>query len=196
MQGEFFYERYPKAAWEHHFAWLMSAAMTSYLKPTCPVATPATFLHGSLPSMSTSERHLLRPDALLITGPDDDQYGHAETYPPALRNISIIEIKYCMDMDRSNQESKALSQHQKLIDALVTAGHMRCNIHVLPLLVGVSGTIYKDTHAQLMALGVTSHNAEHTLRKLHEYSIHKVDSIARTRWYLQHTAPARVGHVP
>ena len=106
------------------------------------------------------ENHLsalrrLRPDALLVS------QGSSES----ATKITIIEVKYCIDTKPEDQMARAREQHQELIRRLVEAGYSARNISICPLLVGVSGTIYKRTIKALKSL--TKLHTE-AIRSLHD----------------------------
>ena len=62
----------------------------------------------------------------------------------------------------------ARDQHTNLIQLLTGQGYERNNIHTIPILVGVSGTIYtQHTLQALERLGVPADNARTTCQKIH-----------------------------
>jgi hypothetical protein len=101
-----------------------------------------------------------RPDILLYT-PNDPQHGR-----------HVLIVKYCCDFRPLHQSQQAIAQHAPTIAILQQAGHKvtLCNI-----LLGVSGTIYKDTKKQ----------AKDTCKKLKLHAVTSlVSSIYRTKLHL------------
>jgi ribonuclease HI len=123
----------------------------------------------------------LRPDALLVSQSRDK---------PSTK-ITIVEVKYCIDTKPNDQWTKAHEQHSELKSRLEGAGYLAQNISICPLLVGVSGTIYKRTLASLKKLGVTHSKANKCASKLHKEAIRSLHSIVKTRRHLEHTSNSR-----
>ena len=104
---------------------------------------------------------LLKPDILLVTG---------DRTPQAAANsqVYIVEIKTCIDTRHEAQLAAARDQHTNLIQRLVGQGYAMNHIHTIPILVGVSGTIYtQHTLQALERLGVPADNARTKCQKLH-----------------------------
>jgi hypothetical protein len=122
-----------------------------------------------------------RPDGLL--------YKPARGDRPA--EFWIVEIKICKDTDPDPAYDRALSQHQELIESIkITLPNARVNY--VPLLVGVTGTIYHATATFLEELGVKSsaHNQCLTdlnvaaVKALHE--IYKAKRAQECKWEKRH----------
>jgi ribonuclease HI len=127
-----------------------------------------------LPHMKDADIHKLKPDAILISGD-----SHAD---PKSRQVHIMELKTCQDTDPQSQLQRAAGQHSALQKQLLKAGFLARNIHIVPILVGVSGTIY-HTHTleALQKLGVTKTRAKRCAHKLHLQAISCMHSIVATR---------------
>ena len=86
-----------------------------------------------------------------------------------------VELKYCCEWRLDSQRARALAQHQALIAALQAQGY---NASTVVLLLGVSGTIYKDTLDAMHAhLGVSKQHARDVARRLHLHAVHSLSSI-------------------
>ena len=137
-----------------------------------------------VPHLTTEERAKLRPDIAMVE-------QRALDGPP---DITLIEIKYCRDTNCKDQEDKAKAQHEKTIAQLTHAdnprGLQRCRITVVPILIGVSGTIFQSSLDALCDAGLTQTKAISTLTKIHLFSVKRLRSIVATRRALEHA------HVP
>ena len=93
-----------------------------------------------------------RPDGLL--------------YKPARRELPaefwIVEVKICRDTEPDATQNRAEAQHQQLIDSIKIV-ISNAKIHYMPILVGVTGTIYDRTASFLRELGAI---CCHTCRSL------------------------------
>ena len=84
------------------------------------------------------------------------------------QTIYIIEFKYCRDTKPEDQLQACHTQHQELIEKLVTMGTPRQNIKLIPILLGHSGTIYIErTLRAIEKLGVTAIHARKCATKMH-----------------------------
>ena len=107
----------------------------------------------------------------------------------ANRQVHIVQLKCCQDTRPETPLQRALEQHAELRQQLIAAGYSASNIHIVPILIGVSGTIYKQhTLDSLHKLGVTRANARRCASKLHEQAIKCMHSIVTTRHALAHSA--------
>ena len=134
------------------------------------------------------ENHLsalrrLRPDALRVS--------QGSSKIKSATKITIIEVKYCIDTKPEDQMARAREQHQELIRRLIEAGYSARNISICPLLVGVSGTIYKRTIKALKSLGVAHTHATTCTAKLHTEAIRSLHDIVKTRRHLEHTSNSK-----
>jgi hypothetical protein len=109
----------------------------------------------------------LRPDALVQT---HDKKGNC--------TLHIVEIKYCRDTDRSNQEQRAHKQHNRLEEVLKEAGHV---VQRQTILIGVFGTAYEDSITALKKLGVDPKIAKQTLQKVHVYTVKQFTKLMGSR---------------
>lgn len=82
-------------------------------------------------------------------------------------NFTIVELKYCRDTDPDPQQQRAASQHSALRD-LIMAHEPTARVHILPLMLGVSGIIY-ESFMQTMKdrLGVAGTTLNSLARRLH-----------------------------
>ena len=155
-----------------------------------------------LPSNHTGQTS--RPDAWMVTCGDKDGLAWARTRgrwqnPFERRNgtwVTLIEFKMCPDTDPTHQQSKADEQHRQLAELIRT--RMRgqgAENKVLrtTLLVGHSGTIYRDTIEGLVGLGVTRPAAALALGKAHRIACQHLHSIVGVRRHLEHAATGK-GH--
>jgi hypothetical protein len=122
--------------------------------------------------------HTFKPDAMLVTR------GACK----ANTHIHIVELKTCKDTAFADQLTRAQTQHQRLMSKLVAAGYSPKNIHLVPILVGVSGTIYQHyTLDSLMELGISHTKAMACANKLHNQAILSLLSIVKTRRFFEHS---------
>jgi hypothetical protein len=136
-----------------------------------------THLHGC-------ELRKLKPDALLVSGERNTDRQS--------RQVHILELKTCRDTDPRLQLQHANEQHNYLRQKLIEEGYQARNIHILPLLVGVSGTIYhKHTLQTLEQLGISKDRAKRCASKLHIQAISSMHSIVTTRYALAHSCASK-----
>ena len=136
-----------------------------------------------------------RPDAWMVT--DGRLHGHAwlKTHehkePPEQRwntSVTLIEVKMCPDTDPSQQRSRAEDQHAEL-EALLRqqlTDTTDCLVDRKTLLVGHSGTIYRDTLKALTDLGVARGAALTALAKAHRTACQHLHSIVGVRRHAEH----------
>jgi len=123
-----------------------------------------------------------RPDIVLVS--------KKSTTSSKFTQITLVEIKYCRDSDISTQLDRAITQHQSLRDRLKQ--QHQCPVHVIPILLGVSGTLYQThTHEALQSLGVRGAPLKTTLRKLHTQAIQQLTAIVSTRRKLERSQNSR-----
>jgi ribonuclease HI len=119
-----------------------------------------------LPSKST------RPDIILTSNTPHDK--------DRIHQITLVELKYCRDSDINPQLDKAMSQHATLKHKLKK--QYNCEVHITPILIGVSGAIYHThTSGALQNLGIRGNLLKTTLRKLHCQAIQSLGTIVSTR---------------
>jgi ribonuclease HI len=94
---------------------------------------------------------------------------------------TIVEIKYCRDTDPSEQEARAQSQHQALVD-LIQEHDPDAMVGIYPLMLGASGAIYNSFMERIEHLGVTGHAKTILARKLHMLAVKHVREIWKLRW--------------
>ena len=121
----------------------------------------------------------LKPDALLVS------HGRHKTDT----KVEIVEIKYCIDTRPERQLSRAREQHNELKDLLAAQGFLPSNITVIPILIGVSGTVYTEyTKLALEKLGVPHAKTRTCISKLHTEAIRSLHSIVQVRRHYEHTS--------
>ena len=129
----------------------------------------------------------LRPDFMLAT----------RSMKKTERHIHVVEIKTCRDTEPSCQLQNAKEQHAPLIKKLVDQGYNPCNIHLVIILIGASGTIYtKHTLEPLERLGILPCKARKCASKLHKQAITHMHSIICTRRHLEHNRPSTAANPP
>jgi hypothetical protein len=138
------------------------------------------FPNNATPQQRDEHMKMIRtfkPDALIVS------QGITKTNT----KITIVEVKYCIDTKPEDQWTKAHEQHAELKSRLEGAGYLAQNISICPLLVGVSGTLYKRTLASLKTLGVPHSKATKCASKLHKEAIRSLHDIVKTRRHFEHT---------
>jgi hypothetical protein len=93
-------------------------------------------------------------------------------------HVTLVEVKYCRDTDPTQQQDKAQTQHKKLEKLLVKAGH---KVKVITIMLGVGGTIYKDTKNKLVQLGIDPIAAKKVISKLHKFAVKAVKQVMTIR---------------
>ena len=111
-------------------------------------------------------------------------------------NIHIVEFKYCRDTDHAPQLQHCLEQHKTLVEALIHKGYSPQNIKVVPILIGMSGTIYlKHTLENMQSLGISQPHAMKCALKMHTQAITSLHSIVSVRRHLEHAPQHNInGH--
>jgi hypothetical protein len=124
-----------------------------------------------------------RPDMLLIAGTDK--------VPIRRREADVVEIKYCRDTDRTQQETRAQLQHNaphntdtpdSLIKSLVDAGYRPSKVRLHVIVLGVGGTIYHSMHTALKQLGLKKQASDRLAGKLHRHATVYARRIMQTKW--------------
>jgi hypothetical protein len=124
----------------------------------------------------------LKPDILLKTKQRAKRTGDdpkPKTKGPVVR---IVEVKYCKDTDKTKQEERASEQHARLT-ALLKQNKQEVQQHTI--LLGVGGTIYKDTLNHLKALGIDKDRAVKLVERLSAYAVTQMRNIIHTRRALE-----------
>jgi hypothetical protein len=124
-----------------------------------------------------------RPDMLLIAG--------TNKVPIRKREADLVEVKYCRDTDRSQQEARAHLQHNapherdtssSLVQSLVDVGYRPSKVRLHVILLGVGGTVYHSMHTSLTQLGVKKQAADRLATKLHVHATVYTRRIMQTKW--------------
>jgi hypothetical protein len=146
------------------------------------VSVPAALFSPSTPpDVVNHARRTMKPDAIVVTG----RPGH--------KTVHLVEVKYCRDTDRAVQETRAEAQHQELM-GLLSADGQTTRLHTI--LLGVGGTIYRDTLDTLVDLGVDRTKAQATLERVSKYSVQQMYYIIKTRRGMEAKARAERGIPP
>ena len=96
-------------------------------------------------------------------------------------NYVIAEIKYCKDTDPEPQRQRAQDQHAALRELFATHDP-DCRITVAPILLGVTGVIYKETIDTMEhQLGVEGPRYAELAKKLHFSAVTNMQKIWRQR---------------
>jgi hypothetical protein len=128
-------------------------------------------------------RKLSRPDIILAAAKEDGQPSRRRTY-----TVTLVEIKYCRDSDPTWQQKQATKQHAALGKLLTKAGH---KVKHTTILLGVGGTIYKETKKQILELGVGKAETNKLLSRLHTYAIKSIKRIMIARRIKEHEVNRR-----
>ena len=111
-----------------------------------------------------------------------------------MSRVSCVEIKYCCDYRTSHQLDAATSQHSSTLTLLRQAGHVP---ELVPVLLGVSGTIYTDMLEALHdALGIPKAQALVTCSLLHAHAARTLSSIYGIKRKLDSLARGSDLHTP
>jgi len=98
--------------------------------------------------------------------------------PP--NNITLVELKFCRDSDPTPPLERAKTQHT-LLKTRLEQLH-QCSVQILPILIGVSGAVYRQYTAEaLQQLGVRSKLLKTTLRQLHTQAVQALRDIVSAR---------------
>jgi len=102
------------------------------------------------------------------------------------RDIYLVEIKFCSDINPQQTLERAHDQHQPLIQRLRTRSlrgisrNNKVTLHVI--LLGVGGTVYnRYTITSLLNLGIPTHEVHQLATKLHCHAIKSLNKITKTR---------------
>ena len=125
------------------------------------------------------------PDAVVVAKWDDT--NRSRTF------IKLVEIKYARDTDPDERKQTAIRQHQPLVEKIRGLG-FQCE--VVPILLGVSGTIFKQSMTALTEdLGISPAAADKLAAKLHRHAVLHMHTIVGTRRHIEHRShPAPADH--
>jgi hypothetical protein len=95
---------------------------------------------------------------------------------PKYKKLLLLEIKYARDTDISAQVDRATNQHALLASYLADKHH--CPVRTIPIILGVSGTIYTNhTVAALEETGLKKQALKLTLQALHLHAIRSLHQL-------------------
>jgi ribonuclease HI len=139
---------------------------------------------NGIPCAQTKQKwDKFRPDMLLIAG--------TNKVPIHKREADLVEVKYCRDTDRSQQEARANLQHNgpltpnspsSLVQSLVDAGYRPSKVRLHVILLGVGGTVYHSMHTALKQLGLKQQAVDRLAIKLHVHATVYTRRIMQTKW--------------
>ena len=92
----------------------------------------------------------------------------------------IVEVKICRDTEPDATQNRAEAQHQQLIDSIKIV-IPNAKIHYMPILVGVTGTIYDRTASFLRELGVRDSSLNQCLVDLNLEAVRALHVIYRAK---------------
>jgi hypothetical protein len=151
-------------------------------KDDLAVSVPANLFPPHLePDTVANARLKMKPDAMIVTGRKNN------------KTIHLVEVKYCRDTDRTIQEARAEAQHEALAGLLTTDGQTT-KLH--KILLGVGGTIFRDTLPTLMELGVDKQKAQAALEKVSKYAVQQMQYIVQIRRGMEAKAREAKGEPP
>ena len=153
---------------------------------TCAMGIPYTGRHLSrcyIPShLWERSKHTSIPDAVLIHTKSlrkDGLFQHCQNL-----RATIVEFKFCTDMDPTKQQNRATAQHINGMKALLEEAGYQVTQQNITL--GTRGTVYKTSPEQLQALGVEKKAALTALRQAHLQAVHSLTDIINCRRALIH----------
>jgi hypothetical protein len=124
----------------------------------------------------------LKPDIVLVKG---CRRRKRDTATPPPREIHLIEVKYGRDAWPEQQEENAQQQYAELTQALRARPAQQVHLHSVVL--GVGGTIYKDTATLLKdELGVPQKVLTSTLQQLHVHAVNTLHHNIQARRAIEH----------
>jgi ribonuclease HI len=89
----------------------------------------------------------------------------------------IIEVKVCRDTEPGGQQARAAAQHMRLCEELQRQDS-DARVHFLPIMVGVTGSIYYETKSMLEDdLGVEGQALKGCLRSIHLQAVRSLHGI-------------------
>jgi hypothetical protein len=142
-----------------------------------------------LPNLDESVKKKLRPDGMLLCHREyvGLRYKKFNPYKDEINKnwpIKIVEIKYTSDTDQGAKVLTACQQHARLLKLLCDDGWK--DVQVIPVCLGVSGTITKTVVDNLRELGVVDVNAmDRLLTKLHFHAVDCLHSLVVLRRQLE-----------
>jgi ribonuclease HI len=139
-----------------------------------PHRIPVDALPSSMPRMAkqAAVKHSV-PDAFLVCPGRQEEEG--DTY-------MIAEVKYCRDTDPEQQMQRARDQHEELAVSLRKSVRDKDSVTRVPVLLGVSGTIFKrQTLSTLQKLGVEGNSLTKLKYRLHRIAVKHLHWIHMTK---------------
>ena len=140
----------------------------------------------------TLERDKMRPDIMIVEWTDAERETYMTGNPmPTLsptmqdnrpRKVWIVEGGYCTDTRYMDKLLRKELQHKQLQESLKQRGF---EVILLPIVLGVTGTIYKTNIAALSALGIEQDKAKKLLKELHLHAVISHHTIIKLRRKLE-----------
>jgi hypothetical protein len=148
-----------------------------------PTSTRIKLQTKSLKLPRDSEMTNSRPDIILGT-------HNTTSTGVKYSKLVLLELKYARDTNIQSQLDKARTQHTQLATTLER--QHKCPVKVIPIILGVSGTIYTNhTVAALEEIGLKKQALKSTLQALHLHAIRSLHQlyIMYKRHLRSHTGP-------
>ena len=145
-----------------------------------------------VPDLPTNMRNRLRPDILIIPGMScrhhaPDSNSTREFYG----ELILLEVGFCNDTMFKEKLAEKADQHRRLQDHLRKAGWLCINI--VPIALGVSGSVYKQMTQQLTEVTelLTKAECDKLSLKLNRLAITWMHNLVCARRQLQHQKPTK-----
>jgi hypothetical protein len=97
-------------------------------------------------------------------------------------NFHMVKLKCCKDTAPDRQRQNAMDQHQELVAEIRTVFRSQpITVQIRPIMIGVTGTIYKGHYDTMDLLGVGKPEAERCAVVMHNIAVSYVDNIMTTK---------------
>ena len=153
---------------------------------------PEWLLPDNALSDTGADRAQLRPDILFTNAqyaepePAGASKDHAalDEHSCTGKTVWIIEVGYCAATRYQDKLTEKKQQHQRLIDILQRTGY---EVHLLPVLLGNTGEIFKSTLANIKLAGADADRVDRLASKLSFHAQKTMQSIVQARRVLEAT---------
>ena len=98
------------------------------------------------------------------------------------RKVWIVELGYGADTRYDEKFEEKQQQHTRLVSLLESRGF---HVIVLPIILGVGGTIFHTVEDSLRQLGIAGARVKTTMQNLHRHSVQALQNIVRQRRILE-----------
>ena len=142
----------------------------------------------------TTARQKLRPDIMVVEMTSTEQRKYANNtrgrthkrLAPLVgnkaRKVWLIEGGYCSDTRYEGKMAEKTQQHQQVVHLLTMCGY---DVHLRPMPLGYSGTLYKTNLTTLTDIGISRTQAVSVIKKLHLHAIVCLQHIITARRHLE-----------